>query len=76
MPQKSSRPLIRRGLNISPEAISAEHRALEWLASTYRDGEFPPLGTVPRRYRRAERKAMELQRTLRNFNATGFETHV
>lgn len=76
MPSKLSRPLIRRGLNLSPEAIAAEHRALEWYASTFRDGEFPPLGAVPRKYRRAEHKALELQRMLRNFNATGFTSHV
>lgn len=55
--------------------MSAEQRALEWFACNFRDGEFPPLGVVPRQYRRAERKAIELQRMLRNFDATGFSAH-
>ena len=67
--------MIRRGLNLSPAAVSAEQRALEWFACNFRDGEFPPLGVVPRQYRRAERKAIELQRMLRNFDATGFSAH-
>ena len=75
MTATSQRPRFHRGQEIHPEAIGSVYSVLDWYRSSYPDGEFPPLGDVPRKYRRYARGAVNLQRMIRNFNATGFPVY-
>jgi len=52
--------------------MSAVHRALDWFRTIHPDGDFPPLGDV---HNRAANEAVNLQRMLRNLNATGFSVY-
>ena len=69
MPSRGSRPFVCRGQQNRLIPMWAVHNALDWFRSCHPDGDFPPIdGPHPR----AVSEAVNLQRTLRNLNATGF----
>jgi len=52
--------------------LAAEHRAVEFFANTFPDGQWPPLGPIDKSGRRAEQLALNTMRMQRNLIHFGF----
>ena len=71
MSSRGLRPFNRRGRNVATPAF-AEQQAIEWFVHLFPDGDFPPLVGASER---AQERAGNVQRMIRNLNATGFPVY-